>query len=77
MMYYSYGGSKLQAKRFETLYRAFISSTCICRNRCCSTLRQRNNLKSIFARHGIPEVVFMDNGPQHPLQTFYVFSDAY
>ena len=36
-----------------------------------------NNLKSIFARHGIPEIVVTDNGPQYSSQTFTAFADAH
>ena len=36
-----------------------------------------NNLKSIFARHGIPEIVVTDNGPQYSSQTFSAFADAH
>ena len=33
-----------------------------------------NNLKSIFARHGIPEIVVTENGPQYSSQTFTAFA---
>ncbi len=33
-----------------------------------------NNLKSIFARHGFPEIVVTDNGPQYSSQTFTAFA---
>ena len=36
-----------------------------------------NNLKSIFARHGIPEIVVTDYGPQYSSQTFTAFADAH
>ena len=36
-----------------------------------------NNLKSMFARHGIPEIVVTDNGPQYSSQTFSAFADAH
>ena len=36
-----------------------------------------NNLKSIFARHGIPEIVVTDNGPQYSSQTFTACADAH
>ena len=36
-----------------------------------------NNLKSIFARHGIPEIVVTDNGSQYSSQTFTAFADAH
>ena len=36
-----------------------------------------NNLKSIFAQHGIPEIVVIDNCPQYSSQTFIAFADAY
>ena len=36
-----------------------------------------NNLKSIFARQGIPEIVVTDNGPQYSSQTFTAFADAH
>ncbi|KAK7882125.1 hypothetical protein WMY93_028299 [Mugilogobius chulae] len=35
------------------------------------------HLKSFFARHGIPEVLMSDNGPQFSGQTFADFSAAY
>ena len=34
-------------------------------------------LKSFFARHGIPEVVMSDNGPQYAAETFRQFADKY
>ncbi len=36
-----------------------------------------NHLKSIFARHGIPESVMSDNGPQYSAQIFKDFADQY
>ena len=36
-----------------------------------------NNLKSIFARHGIPEMVVTDNGPQYSSHTFTAFAEAH
>lgn len=35
------------------------------------------SLKSIFARHGIPETVRSDNGPQYASQEFSKFADSY
>ena len=35
------------------------------------------HLKSIFARHGIPEVMMSDNGPQFSGQAFALFAAAY
>lgn len=35
------------------------------------------HLKSFFARHGIPEVLMSDNGPQFSGQTFSDFAEAY
>ena len=35
------------------------------------------SLKSIFARHGIPEVVHSDNGPQYASQEFSMFAKSY
>jgi len=34
-------------------------------------------LKAIFSRHGIPEVVRSDNGPQYNSQEFTTFSESY
>ena len=34
-------------------------------------------LKSVFARHGIPEIVCSDNGPQFSSQEFSQFANAY
>ena len=34
-------------------------------------------LKSIFSRHGIPEVVRSDNGPQYASQEFATFAESY
>ena len=34
-------------------------------------------LKSLFSRHGIPEEVVSDNGPQYSSQEFTDFSKAY
>ena len=36
-----------------------------------------NKLTSIFARHGIPEIVVTGNGPQYSSQTFTAFADAH
>lgn len=36
-----------------------------------------NHLKSMFARHGIPEVLMSDNGPQFSGQAFASFATAY
>ena len=36
-----------------------------------------SHLKSIFARHGIPEVVVLDNGPQYSSAVFEEFSKEY
>ena len=36
-----------------------------------------NNLKYIFARHGIPEIFVTDNGPQYSSQTLTAFADAH
>ena len=36
-----------------------------------------NHLKSIFARHGIPEVVISDNGPQYASSSFAKFAEKY
>ncbi|XP_030204757.1 uncharacterized protein K02A2.6-like [Gadus morhua] len=36
-----------------------------------------NHLKSMFARHGIPEVLMSDNGPQFSGQAFASFASAY
>ena len=35
------------------------------------------SLKSIFARHGIPEVLRSDNGPQYASQQFSMFAESY
>lgn len=35
------------------------------------------SLKSIFARHGIPEVIRSDNGPQYSAQEFLMFAKSY
>ncbi|MGH0124947.1 UNVERIFIED_CONTAM: hypothetical protein FKN15_020833 [Acipenser sinensis] len=35
------------------------------------------HLKSIFARHGIPEEVMSDNGPQYSAETFSLFAREY
>ena len=34
-------------------------------------------LKAILSRHGIPEVIRSDNGPQYASQEFSAFSDSY
>ena len=53
----------------------------ICRNRQSdreqSSASIVNNLKSMFARHGIPEMFVTDNGPQYSSQTFCAFTDAH
>ena len=36
-----------------------------------------NDLKSIFAHHGIPESVTSDNGPQYSSDPFQVFATKY
>ena len=36
-----------------------------------------NHLKSIFARHGIPEIVVSDNGPQYSCEAFAEFAREY
>jgi transposase InsO family protein len=36
-----------------------------------------NHFKSIFARHGIPEIVHSDNGPQFASRAFEKFADKY
>ncbi|XP_014677982.1 PREDICTED: uncharacterized protein LOC106817800 [Priapulus caudatus] len=36
-----------------------------------------NHLKSIFARHGVPERVRSDNGPQYSAEEFASFADTY
>ena len=36
-----------------------------------------NVLKSIFARHGIPEIIRSDNGPQYASQEFSQFAKSY
>ena len=33
-----------------------------------------NHLKSIFARHGIPEILISDNGPQYAAESFKNFA---
>ena len=35
------------------------------------------HMKSIFARHGIPEIVMSDNGPQYSCEAFSEFSKEY
>ena len=35
------------------------------------------HLKSIFARHGIPQVVVLENGPQYSAAAFSEFSKEY
>ena len=36
-----------------------------------------NVMKSVFTRHGIPEVVRSDNGPQFAAEEFFKFSTTY
>ena len=36
-----------------------------------------NHLKSIFARHGIPQVIISDNGPQYYVAVFSEFAEDY
>ena len=36
-----------------------------------------NSLKSIFARHGLPERVISDNGPQYASDAFAKFAKEY
>ncbi len=36
-----------------------------------------NQLKSIFARHGIPQILRSDNGPQYSSHLFNVFAEIY
>ena len=36
-----------------------------------------NHMKSMFARHGIPEQVVTNNGPQYSPETFCAFATAY
>ena len=38
---------------------------------------QQQHTKSIFARHGIPEILVSDNGPQHSSSLFAEFAKAY
>ena len=40
-----------------------------------STVTQ--HIKSIFARHGIPEIVISDNGPQYSSEQFHQFSTTW
>ena len=44
-----------------------------------STTSERviTHLKSIFARHGIPQTVILDNGPQYASSSFNAFADQY
>ena len=35
------------------------------------------HLKSIFARHGVPETFFSDNGPQYDSKEFVEFADKF
>ena len=35
------------------------------------------HIKSIFARHGIPQTVILDNGPQYASSSFNAFADQY
>ena len=35
------------------------------------------HLKSIFAKHGIPQLVVSDNGPQYSSQEFSKFAESY
>ena len=35
------------------------------------------HIKSIFARHGIPEIVISDNGPQYSSEEFHQFSTTW
>ena len=36
-----------------------------------------SHLKSIFSRHGIPETVMLDNGPQYSATVFKLFAEEY
>ena len=36
-----------------------------------------SHLKSIFSRHGIPETVMLDNGPQYSATVFKSFAEEY
>ena len=47
-----------------------------CLNRATAT-EVINHLKSIFARHGIPETLISDNGPQYASQEFKEFAREY
>lgn len=42
-----------------------------------TTAHVTGKLKSIFARHGVPETVFMDNGPQFSAAEFAAFARDY
>ncbi|KAF7641973.1 hypothetical protein LDENG_00266950 [Lucifuga dentata] len=36
-----------------------------------------NHMKSIFARHGIPQIVYSDNGPCYSCKEFQSFAEEY
>ena len=55
-------------------YSRFIEITRLDRTTMAEVIRR---MKSIFARHGIPEVVVSDNGPQYSSQAFAEFAKDY
>ena len=55
-------------------YSRFIEITKLTSTTAASVI---SHLKSIFARHGIPEVVVSDNGPQYSSAAFEDFSKEY
>ena len=56
-------------------YSRYVEVTKLPRNKTAETTV--TCLKSIFARHGIPEKVISDNGPQYASETFKSFAAAY
>jgi len=68
----SYIGWVLTFSLWTTYYSSYVK---IAKLNIVASLDVINHLKSIFARHGIPETVVLDNGSQYAAQEFVKFAE--